>query len=213
MFTGLIQKVGHLDRIERVESGTRLHLVHDAWDTSVVRGESVAVNGVCLTVASVDETGFWCDVLDQTLGQSAFKEKRAGSRVNLERALRVGDRLGGHMVTGHVDGTGRVQGLRRAGRDWVMTVSCSQDLLKGMVLRGSVSCDGVSLTLTRLRPESFDVWLIPTTWNDTALSDLRIGETVNLENDMLGKYVRRAVGCLTDEHGLDMERLQQAGFA
>ena len=148
MFTGLIEKVGILENLDRVGGGARIRVRHDSWDSPLVPGESISVMGVCLTVTSAVATEFSCDVLDETLKKSNLGSKRTGAKLNLERAMRADARLGGHFVTGHVDGVGLLAGTRRVGRDWVIRVQGNADLLSGVVPKGSVACDGCSLTVS-----------------------------------------------------------------
>ena len=214
MFTGLIAGVGALARRTRQDGGWRLRIDHKGWETPLELGESVAVQGVCLTVARCDDGGFDADVLDETATCTTLAALAEGAPVNLERALRVGDRMGGHFVTGHIDGRGRVGAITRTGRDWVLTVACDVERLAEMVSKGSIAIDGVSLTLAGLAEDAFSVCIIPHTWTHTSLSRLVVGGAVNLETDMVGKYVRRSVGLAGGESAasVTLDRLQQAGF-
>jgi len=212
MFTGLIQKSGEVIRVESSRGMGKLAIKSSSWDSPLVVGESIAVNGVCLTLKSVRAEGMEFDVLQETFDRTNLGQKRKGSRVNLERALRMGDLVGGHFVTGHADGAGAVKALECAGRDWIMTVSCSEDLLKDMVLKGSIACDGVSLTISAIGGGSFRVNIIPHTWEITTFSTLSIGDAVNLETDMLGKYVRRAMGSRIEGSAITWNKLRESGF-
>ncbi len=198
MFTGLVQRTGRLFRSTRPNGGALLRIeTPEPWpDGPLSPGESVAVQGVCLTVASAGAGGgFSADVLEETLVCSAFRSMPDGALVNLERALRVGDRLGGHLVQGHVDGLGRVASLRPRKEDVVLRVAVEPPLLAGIVLKGSIAIDGVSLTVSALSDADgwFEVNLIPTTLRETSLSERRPGDVVNLETDVLGKYVARVL--------------------
>jgi len=212
MFTGLIQQVGKLDRRETVGGGLRLVVAAGAWTPHLAEGESVAISGVCLTVANRQDRSFTCDVLRETLDRTCLGAKQPGCSLNLERALRLGDPMGGHMVTGHVDGIGTLLQKRGAGRDWVLKISCADDLLKGMVVKGSIAVDGISLTIAGLDSRSFTVHIIPFTWTQTSLRDLREGDAVNLETDIIGKHVRRHLEFSQPSSPLTPERLRQAGF-
>lgn len=172
-------------------------------------GESVAVNGACLTVTAATAEGFEAEVLAETLRCTMFGSLRAGERVNLERALRVGDRLGGHLVAGHVDEVGRLVAKRPEGADFRLRFACSPAFARGVVRKGSVAVSGVSLTVTAVGGDWFEVAAIPTTLRETTLGALGIGGRVNLEADLIGAYVRRALG--RDE--LSLEQLIAAGFA
>ena len=204
MFTGLVEKVGRLERMVSAGDSRRVHVVHDAWDTPLADGESVAVNGVCLTVEIATAGAFTCSVLDETVRSSNLDQKTPGSPLNLERALCLGDRLGGHIMSGHVDGVARLQSVERHGVDRVVRVSGGRELLDGMVDKGSVGVGGISLTLSALDGEGFEVCLVPHTWDHTAMPSLSVGDPVNIELDMLGKYVRRhlaaeAAGGVTED--------------
>lgn len=216
MFTGLIQKVGRLGSLSRMDGGCVLHVGYEPWETSLEKGESIAVQGVCLTVTTCDRPGeFACDVLDETVRRSNLGLKKSGNMLNLERALRVGDRLGGHIVSGHVDGTGTVASVKPTGRDHVIRIECGADLLQGSVEKGSVAFDGISLTVSAVGSSWFEVHIIPLTWQTTSLNELRSGDIVNIETDMIGKFVRRHLQTSQsqDTHSnLTMEHLEQAGF-
>jgi len=212
MFTGLIETVGRLaDRVPRGEQ-VRLVVEGGAWSAPLVLGESIAVNGVCLTVAEFDGGRFTADLLDTTLARTALGGKPKGAALNLERALRVGDRLGGHFVTGHVDGVGTVEAIEPAGPDWKIRVRADAELLRVMPPRGSVALDGISLTLAEIDATGFEVHLIPHTWQYTALRELRPGDPVNLETDLIGKYVAHLMGASAGRPPLTLETLLRAGF-
>lgn len=191
MFTGIIEKLGTVESVEHHGSHGRLRVRSPGWAPALVLGESIAVEGVCLTVTA-DEAGvITFDVLKETFDRTNLGGKQPGQRLNLERALRVGDTLGGHFVTGHVDGTGSVRSITPVGRDKIMEIACAPELLAQMVGKGSIALSGVSLTLVDLKPDAFTVHLIPHTWENTSLSELAAADAVNLETDMLGKYVQR----------------------
>ncbi len=197
MFTGLVQRIGTLRRHSRPGGGAAFSVtVATPWDEPLSLGESIAVQGACLTVGAILPGGFSADVLAETLDRTAFGSLRDGARVNLERALRVGDRLGGHIVQGHVDAIGRVLSIRPREHDIVLRVSADAETLRGIVVKGSIAIDGVSLTVSALSDAGgwFEVNLIPTTLRETSLSDRSPGDAVNLETDVLGKYVARTMG-------------------
>jgi riboflavin synthase len=214
MFTGLVEKVGLLGSLQRTPDGARISVQCDAWMAPLVPGESVAVQGACLTVVESYAGGFGCDVLEETLRRTGLGGKRPGARLNLERALRADGRLGGHLVTGHIDGTGSVAALRNTGRDWELDVACDAALCAGIVLKGSISCDGVSLTVARVSGSMFGINIIPFTWQHTSLSALRAGDMVNLETDYIGKYVLQYMrGLSPDASAVTMQSLRNAGFS
>ncbi|MCS6771884.1 MAG: riboflavin synthase [Kiritimatiellae bacterium] len=193
MFTGIVQRTGEIETLERSGGHGRLRVRAGEWEPSISIGESVAVEGICLTVTEARFGVLSFDVLKETFDRTNLGEKKIGSRVNLERALRAGDPIGGHFVTGHVDGVGRVRKLTPIGRDWILEIGCDPELMMQMVGKGSIAVSGVSLTLVDLFDDGFTVHLIPHTWANTSLSELRPGDAVNLETDMIGKYVQRFV--------------------
>jgi riboflavin synthase len=197
MFTGIVQKKGRIAAVERSGGSGRLSVEASAWDPALVTGESVAIDGVCLTLTGVKGLVMQFDLLKETFDRTHLGARRSGDSVNLERALRVGDALGGHFVTGHVDGVGTVRKITPVGRDWILEVACAPDLLLQMVGKGSIAVAGVSLTIVDLKRDAFTVHLIPHTWESTSLSALQPGQPVNLETDMLGKYVQRILSART----------------
>lgn len=212
MFTGLVQQVGTLSGRKPRGNGMSLVIRHAPWESPLVLGESVAVQGACLTVTTLQAGAFTCDVLAETLDKTTLGATPVGAKLNLERALRADERMGGHIVTGHVDGSGTVQGITRCATDWILEIACSDELLDGIVPKGSITIDGVSLTVAELKPKSFCIHLIPHTWDHTSLNALKKGMTVNLETDLIGKYVQRTLGRMRGGQGLTMEKLFSAGF-
>jgi riboflavin synthase len=212
MFTGLIQRVGKLAGLERRADCCVVRIDCESWDEPLVSGESVSVNGVCLTVAVVFSDGFVCNVLDETLSVTNLTGKRAGALLNLERAIRADERFGGHFVSGHIDGMGKVISAGKSGADRVIEVECDSELMKGIVLKGSIACDGVSLTVSGVSERSFKVNIIPFTWENTALAACVCGEMINIETDMLGKYVRKYTAGAGGKSGVTWKDLERAGF-
>ena len=212
MFTGLIQQVGKLQALAQVAGGWSLTLAHAPWlEGALTLGESVAVQGACLTVARIESGAFGADLLDETLSRTALAALGPGAAVNLERALRPTDRLGGHIVTGHVDETGRIEAIEQRNRDWRVRVRISANAARLTVMKGSIALDGISLTVAGLGDDWFEVHIIPHTWNATSLAQHKVGDIVNIETDILGKHVARLLGG-TRPTGLTMEKLAQAGF-
>jgi riboflavin synthase len=194
MFSGIIQQVGTVRGVERGADGSgRLVIVCAPWDTPVQQGESIANNGVCLTVTANTGDTLSFDLLDETFNRTNLGDLRPGDPVNLERALRVGDEIGGHFVTGHVDGTGTTAAWEPHGRDFIWRVACDRVITDGMVPKGSIALDGISLTVVDLADGAFSVHIIPHTVAHTNLQRVKVGARVNLETDMLGKYVARLV--------------------
>jgi riboflavin synthase len=193
MFTGLIETVGHVSGLASAPSGFCVR-IRASLAPELALGESVAVNGVCLTVTRVEGDELQADIGPETARVTTLGSLRPDQPVNLERSLRAGDRLGGHFVQGHVDAVGAVESLRQDGDASWLTISFPATLAPFLIRKGSVAVDGISLTVADLRERQFDVMIIPFTWEHTNLSSLRVTDHVNLECDMLGKYVVRAAG-------------------
>jgi riboflavin synthase len=191
MFTGLIETVGHVGGITPASSGFRVS-IRTALAPDVSLGESVAVNGVCLTVTSIEGGLLHADIGPETARVTTLGALRPDQPVNLERSMRADARFGGHFVQGHVDATGVVEKMWPDGDARWLTIGFPIDLSPLLIMKGSVSVDGISLTVAALRDRQFDVMIIPHTWSHTNLSSVREGDRVNLECDMLGKYVVRA---------------------
>ncbi|NQU75152.1 MAG: riboflavin synthase [Planctomycetes bacterium] len=214
MFTGIIQYVGTVQSLESIPAGRRLMLEVGPLAQGLSAGGSIAVNGACLTAVQIVGAVAAFDVIVETLGLTTLGRLKAGVRVNLERALRLGDCLDGHMVLGHVDGQARVDRVDRTGGQYRLHLACDRPLTDEMVTKGSVAVDGVSLTLAELADGRFGVALIPTTLAQTTLGVLRVGDTVNVETDILGKYVRRSLGRPSEgAEPVTLETLRRAGFA
>lgn len=189
MFTGLVEAMGTVRNVVADGAGTLLTLEEPSIARDLPLGASVAVNGCCLTVISADERSFSFQAGPETLKLTNLGELVPGSRVNLERSLKVGDRLGGHIVQGHVDGVGRIDRRLRDGEWEYVWFVCSSELTRQMIRKGSITVDGVSLTLVDVEPGRFSVALIPHTMNVTTLGWKQPGDTVNLETDLFAKYV------------------------
>lgn len=192
MFSGIVEDIGAVRALEKKDKGVLLRIgVRNIDAGELAPGESVAVNGVCLTVVSAGDGSFSVDASQETLSRTNLSGLRTGSGVNLERSLRVGDRMGGHIVTGHVDGVGVVKSITPAGESRVFSFSTSPSLAKYVVEKGSVAVDGVSLTVNSVKDTGFSVNIIPYTLRETTFSGFRRGREVNIECDIIGKYVER----------------------
>ena len=191
MFTGIVETVGRVAALEPYGERVVVRIEAPAISEGLRIGDSVAINGTCLTVTAIDGGRLAFDAVRETLERTSLGDQRPGSRVNLERALRADGRLDGHIVQGHVDGTGRVRALERAGDDVRLAVDCGPEITRFLVDKGSVAIDGVSLTVVGTDDAGFDVALIPYTLAETNLGDRKPGDRVNLEADVLGKYVLR----------------------
>ncbi|MFF2644412.1 riboflavin synthase [Streptomyces niveus] len=191
MFTGIVEELGEVTAVENLGDSSRFRLRGPAVTEDAKHGDSIAVNGVCLTVVDLAEGEFTADVMAETLNRSSLGALVPGSRVNLERPMAVGDRLGGHIVQGHVDGTGAVV-ERKASENWeIVKISLPADLTRYVVEKGSITVDGVSLTVVDAGPDYFTISLIPTTLALTTLGIKQPGDPVNLEVDVIAKYVER----------------------
>jgi len=193
VFTGLVAGLGTVAAVDTTADGVRLTL-ETPLAHEVAEGDSVAVNGVCLTAVGICGDRFGADVMHETLRRSALAEVEAGSSVNLELSLRASDRLGGHIVQGHVDGVGAVAVVREDGFARIVTIAAGPDVLRYVVQKGSITVDGVSLTVARIDDDGFDVALIPETLARTTLGAAAAGTPVNLEVDVLAKYVEKLLG-------------------
>lgn len=211
MFTGLVQQVGRLEQISFQGEAGRLAL-SATFNAPLQIGESIAINGACLTLVEQHGDQLVFDVLKETFEKTALREKPPGSPLNLERALRLGDPLGGHLVSGHVDGTGKVGRVDSIGRDKALVIA-APEWISEIVPKGSIAIDGVSLTVVEVSQAdgTFSVHVIPHTWSQTALASLSAGAKVNLETDMIGKYVRAALPGAASSP-LTWDRLRDAGF-
>ena len=208
MFTGLIETTGTFLGAAMSGKAGKLRIEAAKPLASPVLGESIAVNGACLTLEKAAGPVLEFHVLEETFRKTNLGRLQRGARVNLERALRVGDRCGGHFVQGHVDTQGTIRAKTPKGRDFQLKIDCGRVLAAQSVLKGSVAIDGVSLTISGLGENWLTVDLIPTTARETTLGLKKVGDTVNLEGDILGKYVAKQ----TAAHGLTEEMLAQAGF-
>jgi|LSQX01.2.fsa_nt_gb riboflavin synthase len=224
VFTGLVEDVGRVVEVSRRAREVYFSVASSRVCSELEIGDSVSVNGACLTVVSKSDQRFTAAATAETLRRTNLGLLTVGSRVNLERALRLGDRLGGHLVLGHVDGLGHVSQLAKEGEALLMTITPPSDLLPLIVPKGSITVDGVSLTVATLLPDAFTVSLIPHTLGVTTLQERRVGDLVNLEGDIIGKYVARffALGAepvfQEESHGppssdISLDVLRQHGFA
>ena len=194
MFTGIIEELGRVRSLTRGTRSFTLEVEAQRVMEGTQVGDSIATNGVCLTVTTLTPHGFTADVMPETVQRTALSQLRPGSQVNLERALQLQSRLGGHLVSGHVDGTGRITRLRQDDTALWITIACDDSLLRYIVLKGSITVQGISLTVARVDEDSFAVSLIPHTQSVTTLHNARLGDLVNLETDIIAKYVERLLG-------------------
>ena len=211
MFTGIIEEVGIVRSITKGSLSAILNISCEKVLEDTRVGDSIAVNGVCLTVTSLEESSFTADVMAETLRRSSLGELVKGSKVNLERAMQLNGRFGGHIVSGHIDGTGTILSTKKEGNATWVEVGTSPEILRFIIQKGSITIDGISLTVAKLTDKSFSVSIIPHTGSETTLLTKNIGSVVNLENDIVGKYVERFTSSPTKKE-VSYETLLENGF-
>lgn len=214
MFTGIVEELGIIRDVRRGAHSAVLSIAARTVLEDLKIGDSVAVNGVCLTVTSLDDGGFTADVMPETLRRSSLGALGPGGRVDLERAMSAGGRFGGHIVSGHIDGTGRIAAVRPEGNAVWYTVEAAPEQLRCIVEKGSITIDGISLTVASVEMDRFSVSLIPHTARCTVLGYKHPGDTVNLETDIIGKYVEKLLRPApeTKQRGITLEFLAENGF-
>ncbi len=213
MFTGIIEEVGHVKSLHRGAKSFTLEVEAEKVLEGTLVGDSIATNGVCLTVTSLTGHGFTADVMPETVSRTALGELESGSPVNLERALSLQTRLGGHIVSGHIDGTGRIADRRQDDTALWLTIECDSKLLRYIIEKGSVTLQGVSLTVARVDARSFAVSLIPHTQAATTLHQAKVGDLVNIENDIIAKYVEKLLGKGPDNGSDLLDKMEKYGFS
>ena len=212
MFTGIIEEVGSVISIRRSAVSSYIRLRAQKVLSGTKPGDSIAVDGVCLTVTELDDTSFQADVMNETLNRSSLGSLTNGSPVNLERAMAADGRFGGHIVSGHIDGTGTITGIRNDGIAVWYTVSAKPGIMRYIVEKGSIAIDGISLTVAKVTDSSFSVSVIPHTAAQTILGSRKKGDVVNLENDIVAKYIEKLIKPENSENGVSLELLARNGF-
>lgn len=212
MFTGIIEEMGAVRSLQRSAGAARLTVAASKVLEGTALGDSICVNGVCLTVVSLGAAEFSADVAVETLRVTNLGELRNGAKVNLERALQLSARVGGHLVSGHVDAVGRIRERREEGNGWRVVFEAPEAVLRYVIRKGSVAIDGISLTVADVDASGFSVAMIPHTAKLTTLGFKAAGDTVNLESDIIGKYVERLIGGRAPE-ALSLDLLRKNGFA
>ena len=212
MFTGIIEELGSIRSLVKAGGGARIEISAKVVTEATVDGDSIAVNGVCLTALDIAADAFSADVSQETLGRSTLGKLNIGSCVNLERAVTPSTRLGGHIVQGHVDGRGRFISAVESGGFWTVSVGFPAVLARYFVFKGSVSVEGISLTIAKLNEGDFEIAVIPKTWELTNLSTLSPGDEVNLEADVIAKYVERFMQTQNPVGNVTIDALRKTGF-
>lgn len=213
MFTGLIEETQKIERIEPIPGGKRIFIRGEKVLSDLKIDDSVAVNGVCLTAVEVAVNGFWVEAVAETLQKSTIGQMAAGTTVNLERALQLSDRLGGHIVQGHVNGMATVVRIEKLGKNYALDIEVPQNLERYFISEGSISIDGISLTIARLSGLRVGINIIPHTWKNTNLFTLKVGDNVNIEVDLIAKYVEKLLNKKeAADSGLSLKKIKDLGF-
>ena len=215
MFTGIIQAVGEVAALEQSDGDLKLRIKTGKLPLADVKlGDSIATNGVCLTVTELPGDGYWADVSNETLSLTSLKQISVGSAVNLEKSLTPTTALGGHLVSGHVDGLGTVAALSRDARSWRVSIDAPADLARYIAPKGSICVDGTSLTVNAVSGNRFELNIIPQTWEETVFSDYAVGTAVNLEVDIIARYLERLLqsGVVPLSDGITLDTLKKAGY-
>lgn len=218
MFTGLIEEIGTISAIQKGRNSYQFSIKAKKVIEETKIGDSICTNGACLTVTEMTNQTLTVDVMSETVDKTNFSMLKVGSTVNLERALRLSDRIGGHMVSGHIDGTGLIKSIYKDDIAWRIKISAPSSILHQMIDKGSIAIDGISLTIIRVDQDYFEVSIIPHTVKETTLLNKRVQDTVNLETDMIGKYIHRYLNQNNSQtknqpkSSVDMDFLAKNGF-
>ncbi len=215
MFTGLIEEIGIVQSVRFNGETAAISIAANTITNDLKTGDSVNTNGACLTVVSFSGSGFTVDAVAETMQRTNLSELKSGDKVNLERALQLSDRLGGHMVSGHIDGTGTIALINTVGNAHILSIETAPHILKYIIEKGSIAIDGISLTVMSVNKNSFKVAVIPHTFHETTLVSKKAGDTINLECDMVGKYIERFLNLKDDkktESKIDLGFLREHGF-
>ncbi len=215
MFTGIVEETGTVKSVKWSSRSANIGINAHKVLQDIKIGDSINTNGACLTVTSFDKTGFSVDVMAETMRRTNLNELNTGSKVNLERALRLNDRLGGHLVSGHIDGTGTITIIKKEDNATWITLNTSEDILKYIVNKGSVALDGISLTVAGVDEKQFIVSIIPHTSEETTLLNKNIGNKINIECDLIGKYIEKFITEKSDKNTnskINMDFLKDNGF-
>lgn len=203
MFTGLIEEIGHVLKVQPISGGKRIKISAEKIMDDVKVDDSVCVNGVCLTATGTEPKAFWTDAVGATLSKSTLLNIREGAEVNLERSVRLMDRLGGHLVLGHVNGIAKITQIKKLGENYYLEVSIPDELKKYVIDEGSIAIDGVSLTIANLSGNNVGISVIPHTWKTTSFKNNKVGDDVNIETDVIAKYVEKLLTHRASNEGMD----------
>lgn len=212
MFTGLVEEIGKVKNIKNISGGKRIAVGADFVSDDVKVDDSISVNGVCLTAVSISNNIFEADAVGETLNKSTLNEIKVGSEVNLERALKLSDRLGGHFVQGHVNGIGSVNKITKLGDNYSLTIRVPEKLTKYIVDEGSITLDGISLTVARIKENYVEISIIPHTWNHTTLRNKQVGSKINVETDILGKYIEKLLNSGQEDEKFTEDWFRKLGY-
>ncbi len=212
MFTGIIEEVGVISRIKKAANSAVLTISARKILSDINIGDSISVNGICLTVVSFTDLDFSADVMHETLARSSLGNLAIGTKVNIERAMAANGRYGGHFVTGHIDGTGTITSIKKDDNAIWYDIKTSEVILRLIVEKGSIAIDGISLTVAKVSKDHFSVSVIPHTLENTTFVFKQIGDSVNLENDCIGKYIEKLLGNTNQTNTISRELLMKAGF-
>ncbi|MDY5575895.1 MAG: riboflavin synthase [Lachnospiraceae bacterium] len=212
MFTGIVEEIGTIESVQKGLRSAVLNIRADKIMEDIHDGDSIAVNGVCLTVISFSKGIFSADVMPETLNRSSLGQLKSGSHVNLERAMAADGRFGGHIVSGHIDGTGVIGEIKRDDNAVWYTIRADKKIMRYVIEKGSIAIDGISLTVAETGRDYFKVSIIPHTLSETILAEKNEGAVVNLENDCVGKYVEHLLGLEKESGGITMDFLRKNGF-
>ncbi len=212
MFTGIVEELGTVKRITKSNNKQSITISCQKVLEDIHLGDSIAVNGVCLTVTTFDKSGFSADVMNETFSRSSLGSLSSGSRVDLERAMSADGRFGGHIVSGHIDGTGIIRNIKKDGNAVWFEIAADEKILDFVVEKGSIAIDGISLTVANVSKNSFSISVIPHTLDCTVLGSKKRGDIVNLENDVIGKYIKKFIDRNHENKGLTKEFLLSNGF-
>lgn len=215
MFTGIIEEIGQVENIKKGEKSASIRIKSKRILGDVKIGDSISTNGVCLTVTEFNKESFSVDVMPETIRRTNLKYLNKGTKVNLERALKVGDRFGGHMVSGHIDGTGVIKEFVSEDNALWISIGASKEILKYVITKGSVALDGISLTVAYVDEDIFKVSIIPHTKEETTLSSKKVGEKINIECDLVGKYVEKFMNfnkVVDKKRDISLDFLKENGF-